>query len=177
VIAAAERDSQALLAQARFAARAQLHAAIVELRKEGARRRARAEAQRDTLARRRAQRAAALAVEAALPFLRNMLEARWHDAAARRQWTDAVARICATRLRPGARVIEHPRDWSEAERRDFAAALGAGKDIAFEAADDITAGLRIKSDQAVLDATPMGLLADRRNIAALLLAELESAHE
>jgi hypothetical protein len=177
VMNGAERDAKVLLAQARLAARARLHAAIVELRKEGARRRARAEAQRDTVARQRAQHQAALAVGDAMPLLRDMLVERWRDAQARKQWTEALAKICPARLRPGAWTVEHPRDWSESERHEFAAALGGSQDIAFQATDDIVAGLRIKSDQAVLDATPQGLLADRRGIAALLLDELESRHE
>jgi F0F1-type ATP synthase membrane subunit b/b' len=172
VMNGAERDAKVLLAQARLAARARLHAAIVELRKEGARRRARAQAQRDTLARQRAQHQAALAVGDAMPLLREMLVERWRDPQARRQWTDALAKICKTRLRPGAWTVEHPRDWDETEQRDFATALGRGQDIDFKAADEIAAGLRIKSDQAVLDATPIGLLADRRSIAAMLLDEM-----
>jgi len=174
VIAGAERDAHAVLAQARADARARMHAAIVELRREGARRSARAQAQRDTQARRRAQRQAALAVGDALPLLNELLQARWRDASARRQWTDAAAHLCLARLRPGRWLVEHPRDWSEAERRDFRAetAVGKSSEIDFKAADDLAAGLRIRSDSAVLDATPQGLLADRRNIAALLLDEM-----
>ena len=144
------------------------------MRREGARRLARANAQLETEARARAQRQAAQAVSVALPLLREMLEARWRDTEQRRQWTDGVARLCATRLRPGAWLVEHPADWNESEQRDFTAAIGRGDGVAvtFKADDGLAAGLRIKADQAVLDATPQGLLADGRTIAALLLDEI-----
>ena len=39
------------------------------------------------------------------------------------------------RLRPGAWLIEHPADWSEAEQRDFASTIGTpdGIDLSFKA--------------------------------------------
>lgn len=174
LMAAAEREARAAVAQARSAARRRLHGAIQDLRLEGARRLARANAQLETEARARAQRQAAHAVSDALPLLREMLEARWRDSEQRRQWTDAVAQVCANRLRPGAWLIEHPAEWNESERQDFTAAIGKGGNVlaTFKADQDLVAGLRIKADQAVLDATPLGLLADGRTIAALLLEEI-----
>ena len=107
-------------------------------------------------------------------LLREELDARWRDRQNRRQWTDAVARLCVLRLRPGAWLIEHPADWSGSEQRDFMATIGErdGVDISFKADGEIKSGLRIKADQAVLDATPQGLLADDRTIAALILDEI-----
>ena len=54
------------------------------------------------------------------------------------------------------------------------AALGKseGLDLSFQADAHIDAGLRINADQAVLDATPAGLLAETTTIAALLLEEI-----
>lgn len=174
LIAAAERDARAVVAQARSAARRRLHEANQDLRREGARRLARANARLETEARARAQRQAAQALGAALPLLREMLEARWRDPEQRRQWTDGVARLCATRLRPGAWLVEHPADWNESEKQYFTATIGKGGSVVvtFKADDGLAAGLRVKADQAVLDATPQGLLADGRTIAALLLDEI-----
>ncbi len=174
VIAAAESDADAIIAQARAAARRRVHEAIQELRREGARRLASAKAQFETEQRARAQRQAAQAVSNALPLLREELEARWRDRQNRGQWTDAVARLCVLRLRPGTWVIEHPANWSEPEQRDFMATIGEreGVEISFKADGEIKSGLRIKADQAVLDATPQGLLADSRTIAALILDEI-----
>lgn len=174
VIAAAERDADAIIAQARATARRRVHEAIQVMRREGTRRLARANAQLETEQRARAQRLATRAVGDALLLLREELDARWRDLQNRRQWTDAVARLCVMRLRPGAWRIEHPRDWSEPEQRDFMATIGErdGVEISFKVDCDLKSGLRIKADQAVFDATPQGLLADRRSIAATILDEI-----
>lgn len=174
VIAAAERDADAIIAQARATARRRVHEAIQVMRREGTRRLARANAQLETEQRARAQRLATQAVGDALLLLREELDARWRDLQNRRQWTDAVARLCVMRLRPGAWRIEHPRDWSEPEQRDFMATIGErdGVEISFKVDCDLKSGLRIKADQAVFDATPQGLLADRRSIAATILDEI-----
>jgi hypothetical protein len=171
IAAGAEREAHAIMAQARAAARAQVHAAIKELREEGARRLTRAKAQLDTELRARAQQQAAHAVRDAMPLLRDALDARWRDPDGRRFWSEAVARACADRLPPGAWRIEHPRDWNEPEQQQFLTAVGKPVQARFEAAD-IAAGLRVGADQALLDATPRGLLADSTTIAAMLLDEI-----
>jgi len=175
VIATAEGDARAIIAQTRAAARGRVHAAILELRREGASRLARATAQLETEQRARAQRLAAQAVGDALSLLRDELDTRWRDPQNRRQWTDAVARLCVLRLRPSAWRIEHAPDWSKAEQRDFAATVGErdGVAISFKADSDLKSGLRIKTDQAVFDATLQGLLADGRTISAMILDEIE----
>ncbi len=174
VIVAAESDARAIIAQARADARRRVHEAVQELRREGARRLAGAKAQLETELRARVQRQAAQAVSDGFPLLREELDARWRDRQSRRQWTDAVAQLCPLRLRPGAWCVEHPADWSGSEQRDFMATIGArdGVYISFKIDGEIKSGLRIKADQAVLDATPQGLLADHRTIAALILDEI-----
>lgn len=172
VIAAAETEAAATVAQARTNARGRLHEAIVEVRREGETRLARAHAQLDAELRAQAQRQAARAVAVALPMLRDALAARWREAEARKEWTATVAQFAAKRLRPGAWQVAHPADWNAEEQKQFAAALGETNSISFLADKDVSAGLRITADQATLDATPDGLLADTRTIAALLLDEL-----
>jgi F0F1-type ATP synthase membrane subunit b/b' len=173
IAAGAEREARALMAQARAVARAQVHVAIEKLREEGARRLTRAKAQIDTELRVHAQQQAAQAVRDAMPLLREALNARWRDRASRRLWSKAVASACADRLRPGAWRVEHPRDWNEPEQQQFLAAIGKPVQARFVAAD-IVAGLRVRADQALLDATPQGLLTDSTMITALLLDEIES---
>ena len=177
VIENAKREARTVVAQARSAARRQMHEAIQELRREGERRLARARAQTEADERARAQARAAEAVHAAWPLLREALAARWFDGASRQAWAKAVAAQAAARLRPGAWVIEHPAGWSAKEQKDFAGVLAArdGTVVAFKADKDMTAGLRIRADQALLDATPHGLLADKTTITALLLAEIGAA--
>lgn len=175
VIAAAERDAAAITAQARTAARGRMHEAIQELRREGARRLAGAKAQLEAERLARVQRQAAQAVRDGFPLLRNALEARWRDQQNRRQWTDAVASLCVLRLRPGAWLVEHPADWAEPEQQDFAAMIGKrdGVEVSFTPVGELKSGLRVKADQAVLDATPKGLLAESRTIASIILDEIE----
>jgi hypothetical protein len=172
IAASAKRDAHAVLTQARAAARAQVHEAIAGLREEGTRRLTRAKAQLDTERRAGAQRQAAKAVVYAMPLLREALEQRWRDRDCRRQWTDAVASLCARRLPPGAWTVEHPKDWGAPEQTQFRKAIDAGAKMSFKATGGFSCGLRIIFDQAVLDATPNGLLADATTVAALLLDEI-----
>ena len=112
---AAQRDAQAIVAQARKTARTRLHQAIVELRREGERRMTRAKAEAETSARARQQQLATKALGAAMPLLTEALVARWRDAAARKIWTGKVAELGLTRLRRGAWIVEHPADWDVPE--------------------------------------------------------------
>jgi F0F1-type ATP synthase membrane subunit b/b' len=173
IAAGAEREARAIMAQARAVARAQVRAAIEKLREDGARRLTRAKAQLDTELRVRAQQQAAQAVRDAMPLLHEALNARWRDRDGRRLWSEAVAHACADRLPPGAWQVEHPRGWNEPEQQQFLTAIGKPVQARFAAAD-IAAGLRVSADQALLDATPQGLLADSTMITALLLDAIES---
>jgi F0F1-type ATP synthase membrane subunit b/b' len=172
IAADAKRAAQSILAQTRAVVRAQVHEAIAELREEGRRRLIRAKAQFATQKRAREQRRAAEAVSNALPLLQEALLARWKDPEARRQWTDAVARQCGVRLRRDAWVVDHPAGWNKKEQEQLLAALGDVPDVTFKADKAIACGLRVTADGAVLDATPLGLLADATAVAALLLEEL-----
>jgi F0F1-type ATP synthase membrane subunit b/b' len=172
---AAERGAQAALAQARKTARARLHEVIRQLRREGERRLMQARAQLETQTRTLQQRKAAHAVAEAMPMLREALAARWKDAEARRCWSDSVANLCVARLRPGRWTITHPAGWNANEQKAFAKLLGekSGIELAFKADKQLSAGLKVASDQAVLDATLAGLLADERTIAGLLLQTID----
>ena len=172
IAAGAEREVRTIMAQARAVARAQVHAAIEKLREEGTHRLTRAKAQLDTELRVRTQQQAAQAVRDAMPLLREALHARWRDRDGRRLWSEAVARACADRLLPGAWHVEHPRDWNGSEQQQFLTAIGKPVQARFAAAD-FAAGLRVSADEALLDATPQGLLADSTMITALLLDEIE----
>jgi hypothetical protein len=174
IAAGARRDAQGILAQARASARGQVHEAIEKLREEGARRLMRANAQLDAEQYARTQKQAAQAVREAFPLLRDALAARWRDLQSRRQWADVVVQLCVDRLPPGSWLVEHPSDWAAREQEQFAAAIGAGAKLTFQTAD-IAAGLRISADQALLDATSQGLLADSNAIAAQLLEEIGAA--
>jgi vacuolar-type H+-ATPase subunit E/Vma4 len=172
ILATAEKEAAATVADARKVARTRLHEAIADLRREGEMRLARARAQLDAELRSQAQRQSARAVADAMPMLREALGARWREPEARKEWTGEIARLAAKRLHRGHWLISHPADWSAAEQKELSAAVRELDGIGFKADRDLRAGLRIAADQATLDATPDGLLADTRTIAALLLDEL-----
>ncbi len=172
ILATAQKDAAATVAEARNAARGRLHQAIAELRREGETRLARAHAQLDAELRTQAQRQSARAVADAMPLLREALGARWQKPKARQEWTAAVAQLAAKRLQRRDWQIAHPADWSTEEQNEFRTAVGKVDGIGFRTDEALSAGLRIAADQATLDATPDGLLADSRTIAALLLDEL-----
>ena len=172
IAASAEHEARVIMAQARAVERAQVHAAIEKLREDGGRLVTRAQAQLDTELRVRAQQQVAQAVRDAMPLLRGALNARWRDRDGRKLWSEAVGRACADRLPPGAWRVEHPHDWNEPEQQQFLAAIDRTVQAHFAAAD-IAAGLRVIADQAMLDATPQGLLADSTMVTALLLNEIE----
>lgn len=176
VLAVAERDAGGIVGAAHAAARRRVQEAIEELRREGARRLASAKVELDTERRVRAQHEAARAVNDTWPLLERDLDECWRDRQSRLLWTDTVARLCRSRLRPCAWLVEHPPDWSAPEQSAFSAAVGTmdGVALSFAADGNLRSGLRIKADQAVLDATPSGLLADRRTVAALILDKIES---
>jgi hypothetical protein len=172
ILASAQKEVAATVAQARTSARGRLHEAIGELRREGETRLARAQAQLDAELRSAAQRQSARAVADTLPMLREALYARWRQADAREEWTGTIARLATARLQRGAWQVAHPADWGAEEQKEFSVAVGGAGEISFQADQELRAGLRITADQATLDATPDGLLADTRTIAALLLDEL-----
>ncbi len=177
VAAAADSEAHDIVARAREAARRHVHDALAELRSEGARRLSQARAQADTDARRRAQQRAGEIVRRAWPLLMEALAARWRDPVARAAWIGGAGRQARERLRFSQWNVERPDEWSAEEQGTFCTSLNADVcNVTFIVDPALTAGIRIKTANLTLDATPEGLLADRADIAAQLLAELDS-HE
>lgn len=175
ILEAAELESRAILADAFAAARRHVHEALEDMRRDGERRSARAEAQIATELRVRDQARAAGNLRDGCPVLVNAVADRWNDREARRLWAMSLADEARRRLRPGAWVVEHPADWGDDEQAAFLARLGpdAGRtEVAFRASEDFDSGLRILANGAVLDATPERLLADKPAVQALLLAAI-----
>jgi len=175
LVTAAEREAHAIVAQARTTARKRMHEAIEGLRREGGRRLARANAQVETEARQRAQRSAVDVIVRAWPLLVDALATRWSDPAGRLAWIGAAARHARDRLRADTWIVEHPIDWNAEDQRSLGLSLGP-RDVAvsFVADHNLNAGLRIKAAEATLDASVQGLLADRSDIAGMLLAEIDA---
>jgi hypothetical protein len=178
VIQVAEQEAAQLIAQAFGLARTRAAEAIAALRRENARQRAEIEAQIETQRRIAEQALAAKALDKALPMLAEALMRRWQNEAARNAWAIATARCVRERLRSSTSRVEHPPLWDAATQSRFLAELG-GK---FEALDfmcdeALSAGLRIRTAGALVDATPRGLMWDAMNVRGMLLAEMSAGRD
>ena len=174
ILETADSDGADLIGRTRRDARKRMHAAILALRSHGDAELRRAEAELQTAQRYHRHAEESEALKAAWSALETALADRWHDPATRRRWITAVLADARRTLHPGPWTIHHPRDWDAAEAADLvddlAAALGAPPNFAVD--DAIAAGLRIRAENATLDATADRLVANRALIEALLLAEL-----
>ncbi len=105
------------------------------------------------------------------------LRARWRDPAHRGHWLGFLVDRANRLLPVGNWSVIHPAAWEVAELHPFVARLQAtaADEIRFEADQAIEAGLRIACRGAVVDGTIIGILANREEIDALLLAMLEGS--
>lgn len=172
VIGQAQAQAATLLAQARADARMRVREAFAAERQRAQARIAAARATLQTERRLHAQRQAAAWLARAWQQLPQALRARWHDDAARQHWVTATIDQAQRLLPPGRWRIVHGGHWPEAERQALAerSQRDGGTQLSFELDASIDAGLRVVSGGNRLDATLAGLLADRDEIGAQLLA-------
>jgi hypothetical protein len=175
LLADAQAASQRIIASARTHARERFHAAVLSLRRDCGRRIAQAEARRDTELRLRRHRARSALLAEAWPQLAGALAEIWRNPAGRARWIKAALEIAAARL--GSRIweIEHPAADSEDVRRVLAQMRDMLADVEWtlKPSGDFEAGLRLRVEGAVVDATPAALLALRSRVEAALIAEIE----
>ncbi len=172
IIGQAQAQASARLAQARADARLRVREAFGEERQQAQARIAAARATLQTQRRLHDQRQAAAWLARAWLQLPQALRARWCDEQARRQWV-AAAIADAQRLLPaGHWKIAFGQPWPEAERQALAQQLQRdhATEVAFDLDPGVEAGLRVLSGGNRLDATLAGLIADRDEIGARLLA-------
>ena len=175
----ARAQVRALVATALHEARRRVRTAIGEERKRLATAVAAAEAQLATDRRLVTQRRAADQLALGWTALREALQARWTEAAARRAWIDAHLARARTVLTSAdatqAWSLAGPADWPAAEHERVAASLRAGgaPAVHFVADPQLTAGFRVQAGHNVLDATLDGLLADRDAVQGRLLQLIE----
>lgn len=114
----------------------------------------------------------------AWPHLRALLEARWRDPVRRETWVARALEQALGALPAGPWTVRHAPDWvaPEAAAPCVAAAARLAQVQApaprFLAESSIIAGLIVEGRSAVLDASLDGLLADRQQLEARLLALL-----
>lgn len=181
--AAIEADARArcaaLLAEAHADARARMRAAFAEERAHRDLRVAAAQATLQTRLRLALQQRASSFLAAGWRRLPRALDARWSDAATRRMWVDAVLAKARQAMPGAALAIAHPPSWAADERAAVAdrVAREFGQPPELVADPAIAAGLRLTAGANVIDGTRDGLIADRAEIGARLLHELERPSE
>jgi hypothetical protein len=165
----------AMLAQAHADARARMRAAFAEERARRDLRIAAAQATLQTRLRLAGQHRSATFLAAGWQRLPSALAARWSAAETRRAWIAAVVAQARSALPNATLRIAHPPDWPRDERNALAASVAREFGSAPTLVPDpsITAGLRITAGANVVDGTREGLCADRAEIGARLLHELE----
>lgn len=107
-------------------------------------------------------------------LLETELDKRWNAPSARHDWVVATVERALNHLHPGPWSIEHPPGWSVRELDPFLDEIRifSGAVPVFAANAALRAGLLIQANDAKVDASLTGLLANRNEISALLLAEL-----
>ncbi len=172
ILGEADARARAILQEAHTRARREVRDAFLATRLRAEERLVTLQARLATARRLNAQRHAAGILAAEWAALPEALLARWRRAETRRRWVRHATRTALDRLPRGGWHIEHPADWTDAERAELATALTGELDGApsFAPHGGIKAGLRIHAGHNVIDATFDGLLADREAIGARLLS-------
>ncbi len=177
ILGDAQAQAEAMHAAAMRESRQRLRAALNAERASARARIAAARAQLQAARRHAAQRQAGLAVAAAEAILPAALHAVWEDPPRRRQWLEQARRRAAQSLPRDAWSIRHAPDLGADDIAWLKQRLGelgvAG--ASFEADAGIDAGIEIQAGAARLEATPVGLLADRAWVYGRLLQLMESA--
>jgi hypothetical protein len=116
-----------------------------------------------------------MVLDAAWPRLVSALAHRWRHPDSRRDWCEMLVDEAAAALGRSSWTVEHPADWSADDESRLIAACDARavRVSTFVADPGIRAGVRIRLDDACLDGTLDGLLADRRSVEARILGTWE----
>jgi hypothetical protein len=177
IVGAANAHAAASSAQAHASARARMRQAFAEQRALRRERLAALHAQLATLRRLHAQQRTTEQLHLAWAQLPGELSRLWALPASREAWIAKVLASATACMPRGPWRIVHAPDWAEADHQLLARHIGSGPGIAFicEADDRIAAGLEVMADGNVIDGTLGGLLADRADIEARLLRQLEAA--
>ncbi|MBM3392791.1 MAG: hypothetical protein FJY34_12595 [Betaproteobacteria bacterium] len=173
----ARAEVEAMNAAAMGEGRRRLRAALRAGRAEAKSRTEAARAQLEAERRRVGQRRASLALAIAEPLLADALQAAWADPVQRRRWLQQALARAAQSLPRGAWCIRHAPGVSATDRDFMGQSLdefGVG-DASVETDPGIGAGIEIEADAARLDATEVGLLADRAWVHGRLLHLMEQA--
>jgi len=172
--AEAKQNARDIIASAHKEARVKVHDVIVEERRNGQRAIDKQRAKIETAKRQNFQDQENAFLHVIWQQLKRELVHRWQDDAARQDWLRCAVDQALGHLHPGGWRIEHPQNWSPVELGPYLDRIKSfsGDEVAFVAVKDFDVGVRIQANGVVVDATLSGVLADQKEIAAVLLAEL-----
>jgi hypothetical protein len=165
-------QSAEIVRKARTEARARVHQAVVEARREDERALARRRAALDTQSRQARQTILRDWLEQAWQALPAALESRWLDPGARERWCVAALQAAQRDLLHRERLqVEVAPRWATAVEPIVQRHFVDDANVEVVTVEELGEGLRIRAGNACVDATVTGLLAPRERIAADLLAE------
>lgn len=171
-----EADVQArdIIKAAHREARKKVHEVIVDERRRGNNAINQQRAKIETAKRKSRQVLENNFLNIVLKLLETELDKRWDTPSARHDWVGATVERALNHLHPGPWSIEHPPGWSIRELDPFLEEIRtfSGAEPAFTASAELRAGLLIQANDAKVDASLAGLLVNRNEISAQLLAEL-----
>lgn len=170
----AQNDAHAIIDKAHKDARRRMHDDNLETREKANQQLASTEAQLQTRKRLARQQSDEELLQSSWGLLKESLERQWQQPGTRKQWVEnLIDQALATLVSPHWR-IEHPADWAEEERIALQMHLLEQLDHAPELQPDadISAGLRLCTEDTCVDGTANGLLHKRSHIEALMLAAI-----
>lgn len=131
------------------------------------------EAEIETEQRKQARKRDMALIAAGIEKLQQTLASNWEVRAEREKWAESAVLEAAAVLLGREWTLEYPAGWAK-EEREHALAFArehCGAKIKAEQADSLAAGLRIRSEGALVDMSVPGLMANERTIEGELLAE------
>ena len=176
VLSESRTEAATIIKTAHRDARARLHNVVRRLRKSRetslSREKARLELERIL----HHQKEDAQLLARGMPLVENAMRRRWEDSSARQIWIIHALEIALTFLAAGNWQIYLPPTIHEDEFSRICSGVDIVDSITLDLVSDreIKTVLRIEMDDAVVDATLEGLLADTETIKAMLLAEIGS---
>jgi vacuolar-type H+-ATPase subunit H len=176
IVREAQAAAAVLVGDAHREARERMRRAFADERRQRDERIHAARANLQTRRRLTAQQRATTLLDLAWRRLPDALSERWQAPASRRAWTAYIVARARAALPSCRWQISHAPAWPEPERAELAARLAeeCGARPEFRADPAILAGLRIAGAGTVVDGTDAGLLRDRAETGARLLAHLDT---
>lgn len=175
IVANAERQSKQAVRDARAKLFERRRQALREERQHRAHELLIAKSRIETQERRRAFAQHEKVLQAAWPLLVATLEKQWADDVQRCAWCDMVVSEASGALMGTDWIVEHPVGLEKKDRDAISRRLEQLQcaPTRFVACDDITSGIRVRAASTCVDGTAEGLLGNRHDVEALLLAAWE----